>query len=133
MIACPRCGKETAVKETRATRGGAKRRRHCTDRQCSGRCTTLEMVVAGESGLEAQIAGTWALVRVDKLESALGLVSAALGMHARSVDLGRWDPGGVAVAAETQRTARLSRIEPKVCEPAFLADLLPDPRSDSGE
>lgn len=45
MIACPICGLSTAVVETRATGGGARSRRKCTNSACAGRVTTVEVVV----------------------------------------------------------------------------------------
>lgn len=45
MISCPICGRETAVIETRRASGGARRRRKCTDVTCTGRVTTIEIVV----------------------------------------------------------------------------------------
>jgi transcriptional regulator NrdR family protein len=46
MIVCPICGLATAVVETRATGSGARRRRKCTDLACTGRVTTVEIVVS---------------------------------------------------------------------------------------
>jgi len=45
MIACPICARATEVVETRASGGGARRRRKCTEPSCAGRVTTVEIVV----------------------------------------------------------------------------------------
>ena len=45
MIACPLCGSKTRVLETRATAASARRRRGCTAGDCSGKVTTIEVVV----------------------------------------------------------------------------------------
>jgi transcriptional regulator NrdR family protein len=45
MIACPRCGAKTRVLETRVTATSARRRRGCTASGCSGKVTTVEVVV----------------------------------------------------------------------------------------
>lgn len=41
-IACPTCGGDTRVSETRSTNQGVRRRRHCLSRECGGRLTTIE-------------------------------------------------------------------------------------------
>lgn len=45
MIACPRCGSKTRVLETRVTATSARRRRGCLADGCSGKVTTIEVVV----------------------------------------------------------------------------------------
>jgi transcriptional regulator NrdR family protein len=47
MIACPLCGSDTTVNETRATPYGARRRRRCRQVSCGGRVTTIEVPHAG--------------------------------------------------------------------------------------
>jgi transcriptional regulator NrdR family protein len=43
MIACPKCGAPTRVKETRQTGSYARRRRLCSGLSCNGRVTTVEI------------------------------------------------------------------------------------------
>jgi hypothetical protein len=45
MILCPICGAKTRVTETRVTERSARRRRLCTVSNCTGRLTTVEVVV----------------------------------------------------------------------------------------
>ena len=45
MICCPICGAKTRVLETRVTLTSARRRRGCKDSGCSGKVTTVEIVV----------------------------------------------------------------------------------------
>ena len=45
MIACPLCGAKTRVLETRVTATSARRRRGCSAGGCSGKVTTVEVVV----------------------------------------------------------------------------------------
>ena len=45
MIACPLCGAKTRVLETRVTATSARRRRGCSASGCSGKVTTIEVVV----------------------------------------------------------------------------------------
>jgi len=45
MILCPLCGAKTRVLETRVTATSARRRRGCTTAGCSGKVTTVEVVV----------------------------------------------------------------------------------------
>ena len=45
MIACPLCGAKTRVLETRATAASARRRRGCLADGCTGKVTTIEVVV----------------------------------------------------------------------------------------
>ena len=45
MISCPRCGAKTRVLETRVTATSARRRRGCTVGSCSGKVTTIEVIV----------------------------------------------------------------------------------------
>ena len=45
MICCPLCGAKTRVLETRVTARSARRRRGCSADGCSGKVTTLEIVV----------------------------------------------------------------------------------------
>jgi hypothetical protein len=47
MIPCPLCGSKTRVLETRVTTTSARRRRGCTVAECSGKVTTVEIVVSG--------------------------------------------------------------------------------------
>lgn len=46
MIACPVCGLETQVHETRSRPGSVRRRRRCVSVTCKGRLTTVELVVS---------------------------------------------------------------------------------------
>ena len=79
MIACPICGLATAVVETRATRGGARRRRKCTNATCTGRVTTVEVVVdrfqnANElADGRARLVSGRTIVRLQRLIAALGV------------------------------------------------------------
>lgn len=45
MIACPKCGSPTGVRETREENGYVRRRRACQNVECGGRVTTFEMIV----------------------------------------------------------------------------------------
>ena len=45
MIACPHCGAKTRVLETRVTATSARRRRGCSASGCSGKVTTIEVIV----------------------------------------------------------------------------------------
>ena len=45
MIACPICGGKTRVLETRGTGASTRRRRGCMATKCSGKTTTVEIVV----------------------------------------------------------------------------------------
>jgi len=45
MISCPRCGAKTRVLETRVTATSARRRRGCTASGCTGKVTTVEVIV----------------------------------------------------------------------------------------
>lgn len=46
MIVCPVCGARTTVVETRSVGGGIRRRRRCMTSGCSGKVTTVEIVVS---------------------------------------------------------------------------------------
>ncbi len=48
MIACPQCGLDTVVAETRSIGAHNRRRRECVNRH---RVTTIEMIVASGRGL----------------------------------------------------------------------------------
>ena len=45
MIPCPLCGSKTRVLETRGTATSARRRRGCSAKSCTGKVTTVEVVV----------------------------------------------------------------------------------------
>ncbi len=45
MIACPGCGAESYVVETRTTKVYARRSRRCSDRSCDRRFSTIETIV----------------------------------------------------------------------------------------
>jgi hypothetical protein len=45
MILCPICGAKTRVSETRVSQKSARRRRVCTVTSCTGKLTTVEIVV----------------------------------------------------------------------------------------
>lgn len=62
MIACPICGRATAVRETRVTGGGLRRRRKCTGVACAGRVTTVEVIVDRFRGAKALADGEVILV-----------------------------------------------------------------------
>ena len=49
-LACPVCGADTMVAETRVNPAGLRRRRHCTKDECGGRLTTVEIPM-GERAL----------------------------------------------------------------------------------
>jgi transcriptional regulator NrdR family protein len=78
MIACPLCGLETAVIETRRTGGAARRRRKCTDPSCAGRVTTVEVVVDRFHGAtelangRSIIVSRRALAKLQRAVAALG-------------------------------------------------------------
>ena len=76
MIACPSCGASSTVVETRATPGGARRRRACSDTACGQKFTTIELPL----GVPARHA-TDGVVAVPRayLDKMLELLSAALG------------------------------------------------------
>lgn len=63
MIACPLCGGDTKVVETRKTKSGARRRRRCDHVGCPGKVTTLEVVM----GASDRRAGALILVPRDTL------------------------------------------------------------------
>ncbi|HSX22321.1 MAG TPA: hypothetical protein VLE97_06050 [Gaiellaceae bacterium] len=84
MIACPTCGSKTRVLETRGTGSSTRRRRGCVASKCSGKTTTVEIVVPDGQALAF---GSGALVvsarqlaklrtRVSEIES--GALAAAL-------------------------------------------------------
>ena len=56
MISCPRCGAKTRVLETRVTATSVRRRRGCVVGGCSGKVTTVEIVVP-ERGASALASG----------------------------------------------------------------------------
>jgi len=68
MIACPACGAETRVMETRATGYGARRRRICTDVACGGRVTTLEVAVQTDDDERRNWDGPLVLVPASDVE-----------------------------------------------------------------
>lgn len=45
MIACPKCGSDTQVTETRNVASGTRRRRRCTNANCLFRVTTAELIL----------------------------------------------------------------------------------------
>lgn len=57
MISCPLCGAKTRVLETRVTATSARRRRRCLSTGCSGKVTTVEVVVS-EGGASALATGS---------------------------------------------------------------------------
>jgi len=73
MIACPSCGTQTGVRETRAVDGGIRRRRLCP--KCGHRLTTIEAVVA-RSG--ARPGGDVVVVSRKKLRELGDLVATIL-------------------------------------------------------
>ena len=80
MIVCPICGRATAVTETRSTGGGTRRRRKCVDATCTGRMTTVEVVVDrlhGPSASEltdghAVIVSRRTIARLQRVVASLG-------------------------------------------------------------
>lgn len=112
MITCPQCMGETRVMETRRTPQGARRRRYCSDPRCTGRVTTLEVVVATEGGLDSPITGDWVFMRRDQLTASLETLRLAL-----EASRGPGMTEGVVAGSPLPRTARLSQKPPSVCEP----------------
>lgn len=110
---------ETRVMETRRTPQGARRRRYCSDPRCTGRVTTLEVVVATEGGLDSPITGDWVFMRRDQLTASLETLRVAL-----EASRGPGTTEGTVGASPPQRTARLSHPEPKVCQPDCTAEIL---------
>ena len=78
MIACPICNRPTAVIETRAVSGGARRRRKCTSAACTGRVTTIEVALdrfQSASALadgRALLVSRRAIVRLQRAVAELG-------------------------------------------------------------
>lgn len=71
MIACPRCGRDTHVSETRSSSNAVRRRRICVDVSCGTRVTTLELPVApNRRFLEQDLA----IVRVSDIATLRRLV-----------------------------------------------------------
>lgn len=68
VIACPVCGSDTTVTETRSTKHGLRRRRHCLVEACGGRLTTLESVV---DSAQLRAAGRLVLVPLSALDSLI--------------------------------------------------------------
>jgi transcriptional regulator NrdR family protein len=77
MIPCPICGAKTRVTETRVTATSARRRRACRMRDCSGRVTTVEIVVA--DGQARTIAKGSIVVAVQLIERLREVVAAIGG------------------------------------------------------
>ncbi len=73
MIACPTCGQPTAVVETRALAGAARRRRKCTDAVCPGRVTPYEIVVDRSQDMrDAVLVPRRVIERLQRAVAALG-------------------------------------------------------------
>lgn len=75
MIACPLCSAKTRVLETRVTAKSARRRRGCTATGCTGKVTTVEVVVP-EGRVSALGAGS--LVVSARLIAKLREIAAAI-------------------------------------------------------
>lgn len=71
MIACPICGGDTQVTETRDSPSGARRRRRCRSSVCDGLVTTLEVVM----DVPDRCAGGLALVPRSKLKAIADLIA----------------------------------------------------------
>jgi transcriptional regulator NrdR family protein len=56
VIACPTCGRDSTVYETRSVQGGSRRRRICSDVGCGKRFTTIEVAVPGNQRWDGPIA-----------------------------------------------------------------------------
>ena len=75
MISCPLCGSQTRVLETRVTAKSARPRRGCAVDWCSGKVTTVEVVVP-EGSVSALATGslvvsTRQIARLRELVSAI--------------------------------------------------------------
>ncbi len=78
MIACPVCGGETEVTETRTAGNASRRRRRCVVRACEGRVTTYEIPIADPQSVAAiGIGGGVVIVPrrwLEKLETRLARI-----------------------------------------------------------
>lgn len=87
VIACPICGGETSVSETRATFGATclRRRRRCVKLACTGRITTIEVPVPHTFGINRRVSTgvkapeNWVVIPRHKLE-ALSRAAAELAV-----------------------------------------------------
>lgn len=78
MISCPLCGAKTRVTETRATATSARRRRVCLDLVCTGKVTTVELVVP--DGLAHAFSKGSVLVEARQLAKLHAIVAALEGV-----------------------------------------------------
>jgi len=82
MIACPICGGRTSVVETRTTGAGTRRRRICMAAGCTGKVTTIEVVVSGGGDGGPSVGTVMASARhIGQLRK----VAAAIGVGGTSV------------------------------------------------
>lgn len=80
MILCPICGAKTRVVDTRVSRAGARRRRRCSIVGCSGKATTVELVVSGRAALVlADGSALFSARQLKQLQKQLQKVVVALG------------------------------------------------------
>lgn len=78
---CPICGAATHVTETRASGENIRRRRRCQRLTCSGRLTTIEIVVpTRESSID------YVLVSRDKLRAVAGHLADVLQEQVGATD-----------------------------------------------
>ncbi len=88
MIACPICGGRTSVVETRTTGASTRRRRICMAAGCSGKVTTVEVVVPegrpSMLGRGTVIASVRHIAQLRKVAAAIGV--GKTGVSARHVE-----------------------------------------------
>lgn len=77
MIACPKCGRETTVAETRTIDHYVRRRRHCPSIACGARVTTAEIVIATDAERSRPL-GDIVLVPKRDLEEMVSYMTQAL-------------------------------------------------------
>lgn len=80
MIACPLCGDETRVTETRSYDQYTRRRRECTRADCRGRVTTAEIVIALDDGRHKPLGDVILMPRRD-VDELLEKLCAALAVR----------------------------------------------------
>ena len=81
-IACPKCGGETEVTETRKCDGGLRRNRRCESATCDGRLTTYEVPAPPhKAAWRGATSCPLVLVERDKLEELERVIGAALARY----------------------------------------------------
>lgn len=75
MIACPSCGSETSVLETRVATSYARRRRICKSIKCGEKITTMEVVIHNPRNDQG---GEIVMVRRDQLARLIQMASRML-------------------------------------------------------